>query len=463
MFNRLIKDESGMALGLVVIMILLIGVMGAGLLTFVQSDLSTVVKVNKGQRAFEMADAGVEAAKRQLASDPATNSYDNGAGDIQWADSQGGVTLNDLDSDPITADSVNVRIRYDTSSQTFIVTSTGVYDDARRKVEATFRNLGGGIPAYYSPGNIRVEYETSIAGVSMFSGGNISFDNFDFTWYPPGNQRGETNDSTKISAGTSDPLGNWDRSPWNTAPRRSATDSDLTTSGFGAEGIICRISRTSPCTPMADGFYGYDSTTGARGRNLRFFAKTPPDRVPNGTDGGTPARDIITYPFDRTAPNADNLLQLAQTQEGTGNSKYVKLDDKNPSADFNTLYNDSRSGRVVFIDAGGRTVNYTKDNNARGQGILVVRCGDLTMGEGAAFTGLIILLRGTDPGCDTTGHYRSGEKSDVKGYVYAEGIGADGIRIKEESKVSPLPPGKEGLLDIAWPNIRPQGWRELYQ
>jgi hypothetical protein len=38
--------ESGVALGLAVIMILLIGVMGAGLLTFVWSDLETVVEVN---------------------------------------------------------------------------------------------------------------------------------------------------------------------------------------------------------------------------------------------------------------------------------------------------------------------------------------------------------------------------------------------------------------------------------
>ena len=58
-----------MALGLAVIMIVLIGVMGAGLLTFVRSDLEAVVEVNQGQRALSLADAGVQAARRQLRSD----------------------------------------------------------------------------------------------------------------------------------------------------------------------------------------------------------------------------------------------------------------------------------------------------------------------------------------------------------------------------------------------------------
>ena len=67
--RRFVKDESGMTMGLAIIMIVLIGVMGAGLLTFVSRDLNTVIEENRGQRAFEVADAGIGAAKRQLASD----------------------------------------------------------------------------------------------------------------------------------------------------------------------------------------------------------------------------------------------------------------------------------------------------------------------------------------------------------------------------------------------------------
>lgn len=76
MIQRLIKDESGVALGLAVIVIVLIGVMGAGLLTFVRNDLEAVVEVNQGQKAFEIADAGVQAAKRQLLSDSTREHYD---------------------------------------------------------------------------------------------------------------------------------------------------------------------------------------------------------------------------------------------------------------------------------------------------------------------------------------------------------------------------------------------------
>ena len=59
MLGRPLGDESGVALGLAVIMIVVVGVMGAGLLTFVRSDLEAVVEVNEGQRALSLADAGV--------------------------------------------------------------------------------------------------------------------------------------------------------------------------------------------------------------------------------------------------------------------------------------------------------------------------------------------------------------------------------------------------------------------
>ena len=66
-----------MTMALSVLMIVLIGVMGAGLLTFVSRDLNSVLQVNQGQRAQTMADAGLEAAKRQLSVvDALPSSYD---------------------------------------------------------------------------------------------------------------------------------------------------------------------------------------------------------------------------------------------------------------------------------------------------------------------------------------------------------------------------------------------------
>jgi hypothetical protein len=39
MIRRLLREERGMALGLAVIVVVIVGVMGAGLLTFVATDL----------------------------------------------------------------------------------------------------------------------------------------------------------------------------------------------------------------------------------------------------------------------------------------------------------------------------------------------------------------------------------------------------------------------------------------
>jgi Tfp pilus assembly protein PilX len=73
---RLARDESGVVLALAVIMIVLIGVLGAGLLVFVQRDLEAVIKVNQGQRAFEVAEAGVQVARQQLLVQKTIGRYD---------------------------------------------------------------------------------------------------------------------------------------------------------------------------------------------------------------------------------------------------------------------------------------------------------------------------------------------------------------------------------------------------
>jgi len=78
-----------MTMALAVMMVLLIGGMGAGLLTFVSRDLDSVIEVNAGQRAQEMADAGLEAAKYQLSIvDALPSSYDSlvTAGNSTWYD-----------------------------------------------------------------------------------------------------------------------------------------------------------------------------------------------------------------------------------------------------------------------------------------------------------------------------------------------------------------------------------------
>jgi hypothetical protein len=76
MIHRFARDESGMTMALAIMMVLLIGVMGVGLLTFVQNDIKSVIEANKGQRAFNIADAGVQAAKAHLRVDSFREHYD---------------------------------------------------------------------------------------------------------------------------------------------------------------------------------------------------------------------------------------------------------------------------------------------------------------------------------------------------------------------------------------------------
>ena len=159
--GRLRRDESGVALALVVIMIVLIGVMAAGLLTIVRSDLEAVIEANQGERALSLADAGVQAARGQLRSDAEPEHYDTDrAENANWAyvapapRATAGETLT-LDDG-----SVRVRIQYLLPSTTtsevdetdhapeltpgdppgpyryFKVTSEGMAGGARRKVEA---------------------------------------------------------------------------------------------------------------------------------------------------------------------------------------------------------------------------------------------------------------------------------------------------------------------------------------
>ena len=124
--RRVVEDESGMVLGLAVIMVALIGVMGTGLLTLVVTDLHATIEANRGQRAFEMAEAGIEVASARLAEDPTGWS----SGELRMAGVDEGVVA------------VTVE-RRDEEDPYFVATSTGRYGSARRKIEATFSVADG--------------------------------------------------------------------------------------------------------------------------------------------------------------------------------------------------------------------------------------------------------------------------------------------------------------------------------
>ncbi len=120
MVARILREERGMVLGLAVIVVVVIGVMGAGLLTFVSEDLRAVEAVNRGEQAFELAEAGVEVAKAHLASDPNPSGWSSG----------------ELHMDGVDDNSVFVTIEHKAGS--FEVVSTSRYGETKRKIEAVF-------------------------------------------------------------------------------------------------------------------------------------------------------------------------------------------------------------------------------------------------------------------------------------------------------------------------------------
>ena len=127
--RRVVEDESGMVMGLAVIMVALIGVMGAGLLTLVDTDLHATIEANRGQRAFEMADAGVEVAKARLAEAPDLTGWSSGV--LRMAGGEEGEVT------------VAIERREGEGGPYFVVTSTGRWGSARRRIEATFSMVDG--------------------------------------------------------------------------------------------------------------------------------------------------------------------------------------------------------------------------------------------------------------------------------------------------------------------------------
>ena len=540
--RRLLKDEAGMTMGLAVIMIVLLGVMGAGLLTFVSKDLNVVIEENRGQRAFEVADAGIGAAKRQLASGVDTTKYDDPVvnplapvNDIQWSAAAGGLTLDDLDEDATTMDSVNVKIKYRSDTEDFLVVSEGDYGSAKRKIEAIFKgeevpagegeNIGH--PLYYTPSDIRIEAKTDLAGISLFSERDILIEGItnpttgtlDFVRDYEGSNKAVTD--TIASPAKGDALCDWNSATpsdpqhcfvdstgnWNTTPRKIIAKNKQTgqetlvnfdTPGFAAEGKICGFTpgiakgtcSTSPS--IADGVYGYDSTTGAKvinrtadgyttpwGNNLKFVAKedlTPPldpneDANPSGT---------ITYPFPRPTPKAKGFkeqaclpLTLAACTPVLSNDYFVG----NPSeSQWATLLSSSEPDRIAFVDGNGGDVVFDAPGGTQYKGILVVWCGHLRQVQ--SFKGIILSLYGDGSsfgssnctGNDDLGTYIN-TGTVCQCWVYAQGGSATraGITFGPSSTIRFLPSGAfsfdEDLFDNPAPptTFKLQGWRELYE
>lgn len=333
MRGRFVKDESGIALPVAIMMVVLVGVMGAGLLTFAVTSVNSVAEVNRGQKTFDMADAGVQAAKRQLISNAAPTHYDgtnapnatpvNPESPWSYAAPAPGKTLS-LDG---CTNCISVKIRYLLPATTqaqqenqgnpgcqdasracyapvllpsgqtnypsgedyFLIVSEGKQPsganagEARRRIETIYTTQTTGVPqGYYTDSDIVISGNISLEGLSMFARGKIT-------------NNGTLNvPATNASGGPNIDIayGDWNRPPWNTRTRGK------TAPGLGAAGTVPNIS----------GEFGVRD----------FGSNSPPPLVlRNPPDGAQPANQI-SFPFDhRQQPNLEDASNAAKSQNIT--------------------------------------------------------------------------------------------------------------------------------------------------
>jgi hypothetical protein len=470
--RRFVKNELGATLPLAMMMIVIIGVMGAGLLTFVSTDLNSVIETNRGQRALELADAGVAAAKRQLSwhcgqagqGDADCGLYYDGVGtdDIQWSadEAQNGMTLTDLDGSATTPNEVNVTIEYRDDTADFKIISTGYYGVAKRKVEAIFEGVitfgggAGGYPLYYTPSDVKIKAEDTngnpprsvlLRDISVFAGGDILVQGLlsrtDFK-----TEMGDSNNQGRLTnTGKSDALQDWCTTiacgtkafklipgPWNTQEReenkteynKHKTGDDLLEPGLAAVGRICGFADAVANDPVADAAVG------------KCASSPTPASIADGVYGYDCTTGLV--------PQAVTGCPEAPQQRGNGLTFVDKEPDEKtpndagtitfpfprPEPDPETLHENAFStfecpassnctppwstliggkGDIVFVDANKSTVNLAA--NGTEQGILVVWCGHLV--QQSKFQGVIMNLNGKYPNGDGTNNFGGSDCTEI--------------------------------------------------
>lgn len=477
MLGRFIKEESGLALPLAIGVMVIVGVMGAGLLVFVRSDLEAVVEVNRGQKAFEIAEAGVAAAKQQQLSDVVRRHYDKDItndcfnGEIRatsddWSPNttvysdpkdcssptttraRPGVTKNfaggafnvniecldqpgdDTTNDPCAgADIEGAPENIEASERAYFkITSTGYYpadgSGAVRTVQAIVHTNKLNVPtAYYTPNDIEFNGSPDVSGVSFFAGGDIALGNTDV-------DRSTTalyNDWDTTNSANFTPTSNLNTVPRRTGP--NATDPKLTGTGFAAEGIICKNNCSGPSDSIADGEYNYDSTTAAKGSQKKFVRKSEDEIADNASN----TNGTITYPFNPYAEFDLTTLETIARSQGNYYEGGIDIEDTRTGVSTtNKQYPDCSSDQTVFyVKANGNEIdykaNYEKatppraDCPTRAKGLIVVENGDFNINNSSnGFDGVVIVKKDPSDPSSTTGVYKNSGNKTVEGFVIAD-------------------------------------------
>ncbi len=493
MIERFRRGEEGIAMGLTVVMIVLIGVMGTGLLVFVRNDLEAVVEVNQGQRAMDIADAGVQAAKAQLLADKIPAHYDVdsllnqafsdplcnidvsdvypgkeediprnpptenwspefGGQTRTFADGQFNVTIRWMTWNPLApqtcrAPVANLTDAVPGGTHYFKVISTGLYpadgSGAKRRIETIYSTYDLNVPrAYYTPGPITISGTACIDSVSLFSLSSVTF-----------NGNGGCQDAlgTNLNShlkGTDLAYGDWNDSPsdkFNKTGRKDASGLSVTDAGIGTAGTITGSPRL--------GTRDFDSTT------TPSFVQTPSD--PQGTDE-------ITFPFDlRSQPDADRLCDEARAQGNyeeyttTGNQSLTSwpADSSHTTVVCKVFKNTSSSNKLIWSVGGTEDLTdpYVGCKGPIQKGTLVIRGGNFgTKSNTALFQGVVVVrgaegTAGTDLGSSTdTGN------TCLDGFVNATS------EIKIAGTVRPST-SLEANNRPGFYGVRTWSWRELYE
>ncbi len=502
MLKRFLVDESGVAMGLAVILIVLIGVMGAGLLVFVNTDLKAVVEVNQGQRATDIADAGLHAASQQILGDkiPAhydvdkskkpdgstnptylhdTCNVDNANPDESivrtpdtenWSPEAGGqtrtfaggeftVTIRWLTSNPTAGVTPAECIAPKTGSlpegtDYFKVVSTGKHGGATRRVEAIYETYRLNVPrAYYTPGPITINGDACVSEVSIFSLSNIAFSGGGNGCADP-----DADGDTVQNNGTSDPkgvnfrgkdlyYGDWNRPPYNTTARPVAL------AGAGTAGDI------SGSPQMLD---PADQSKKIASERTRDF-----DKDPSPPFKKSPSTGEMTFPFDLASQPDENLLCDEAKAQGT----YIADDWSAGNADLSNWPNSNINTVVCykFMKSGNHVLNWkvndTPDDDltAKGypgckgpiqEGTLVIIGGGFSVSPNTDLFRGVVVVRGSTENSEVKADLSG--KGCMDGFINSTGpITISGTVTPSNSDDVNDRPGFYG--------VRTWSWRELYQ
>jgi hypothetical protein len=490
MLRRLVREESGVAMGLAIMTMVLVGIMGAGLLVFVNTDLTSVLQSNQGQKAFNLADGGVQIAKARLLTTNADfRSYDGitnlaanppnpeSAWSCGFWDSTNNVCtsagrqLTNLDGDPdldatvwiqylipsTTGDHLDDPDRapelvpnpadpnpnYPAGKDYFKVISQGSEGGALRKVEAIYNTYDLGVPkAYYTPGNITLNGAAgSITNISLFAGGDV---------------RNKGGDAV---AGEDLAYGDWCQASYNTAARTGnpswSPPIPPNAAGIGALGTVANK------RPGRD----FDGTT-----TPNFVGSTP--SAPSTCDPSN-TRSQITFPFKAGLPDIEALRTAAQSQSnGLGGDNYyeftrnVDVVGSSPGPNDVKWPDNSLSSTVVFVkfDDIDDVLTWTIGGSAGGlscsdpnypivRGTLVIENGRFTTSPSArtALKGAVV-IKSAGPGTQV---YSDSGSTCMQSFAIATGDITISGNVSPATQERGNSPGSYGIT--LW------SWRELYK